>query len=65
VAVILLALLGLLAPHISALALGGCAAAVVVGVTVADRVLQSDRDTDTPEHPRESHSTGRNAASAM
>jgi low temperature requirement protein LtrA len=42
VAVIALALLGLLAPHISALALGVCVAAVVVGVAVADRLLQEE-----------------------
>jgi len=34
-----LGLLGLLAPHASALALGSCAAAVVIGVAVADRLL--------------------------
>jgi low temperature requirement protein LtrA len=44
VAIIALALLGLLAPHISALALGVCAAAVVVGVAVADRLLQEESD---------------------
>lgn len=37
VAIIVLALLGLLAPHISSLALGICAAVVVIGVAVADR----------------------------
>jgi low temperature requirement protein LtrA len=36
VALIAIAVLGLLAPHISALELGSCAAAVVVGVAVAD-----------------------------
>jgi low temperature requirement protein LtrA len=36
VAVVVLALLGLAAPHVSALALSACAAAVVVGVAVAD-----------------------------
>jgi low temperature requirement protein LtrA len=50
VAIILLALLGLLAPHISALALGVCAAAIVVGVAMADRLLRLDVDTDGP-HP--------------
>jgi low temperature requirement protein LtrA len=50
VAIILLALLGLLAPHVSALALGICAVTVVVGVAVTDRLLQSDIDTNTP-HP--------------
>jgi low temperature requirement protein LtrA len=48
VAIILLALLGLLAPHVSALALGICAAAVVIGVAVTDRIRQSDVDPDTP-----------------
>jgi low temperature requirement protein LtrA len=42
VAIITLALLGLLAPYISALALGVCAAAIVVGVAVADRLLQEE-----------------------
>jgi low temperature requirement protein LtrA len=36
--VTVLALLGLLAPHVSVLALAACAAAVVVGVVVADRL---------------------------
>jgi low temperature requirement protein LtrA len=36
--VIVLALLGLAAPHLSAVALGGCAAAVVVAVATADYV---------------------------
>jgi low temperature requirement protein LtrA len=35
-ALVVLALLGLAAPHLSALALGGCAAGVVVAVAVAD-----------------------------
>lgn len=35
-AVVLIALLGLLAPHVTALVLSGCAAAVLVGVVVAD-----------------------------
>jgi hypothetical protein len=38
VAVGVLALLGLAAPHVSALALSACAAAVVIGVAVADHV---------------------------
>jgi low temperature requirement protein LtrA len=50
VAIILLALLGLVAPHISALALGVCAAAVIDGVAAANRLLQSDVITDSP-HP--------------
>ena len=53
VAILALALLGLLAPHVSALALGVCAAAVVVGVAVADRLLlsrQSDAVSNEP-HP--------------
>jgi low temperature requirement protein LtrA len=50
VAIILLALLGLPASHISALALGVCVAAVVVGVAVADRLLPSDAVWDEP-HP--------------
>jgi low temperature requirement protein LtrA len=48
VAIIVLALLGLLAPHLSALALGVCAATVVVGVAVADRLLRLDVETDRP-----------------
>lgn len=55
-AIIVLALLGLLAPHVSppvsALALGIGAAAVVVGVAVADRLYQSGVDTNTP-HPEQ------------
>jgi low temperature requirement protein LtrA len=47
VAVGVLALLGLAAPHVSAMTLSGCAAAVVLGVTVADRVGQV-RDGDGP-----------------
>jgi low temperature requirement protein LtrA len=50
VAISVLALLGLLAPHVSALALGICAAAVLVGVAVTDRLRQSDVDRNTP-HP--------------
>jgi low temperature requirement protein LtrA len=40
IAIITLALLGLVAPHISALALGIYAATVVIGVAVADRLLE-------------------------
>jgi low temperature requirement protein LtrA len=56
VAIILLAALGLLAPHVSALALGICAVTVVVGVAVTDRLWQLDVDTDTShlEHTKES-----------
>lgn len=50
VAIILLAMLGLLVPYVSALALGICAAVVLVGVAGTDRVRQSDGDTDMP-HP--------------
>jgi hypothetical protein len=55
VAIIALALLGLLAPRVSALELGICAVTVVVGVSATDRFLQSDVDTNTPrpEHTRE------------
>jgi low temperature requirement protein LtrA len=55
VAIIVLALLGLLAPHVSALALGICAVAVVVGVAVTDRIYQPDIDTNTPypQHAKE------------
>jgi low temperature requirement protein LtrA len=49
-AIIVLALLGLLAPHVSALELGICAVTVVVGVAVADRLFRLGVDTDTP-HP--------------
>ena len=37
-AVAVLGLLGLLAPHVSALIIGGCAAAVVVAVAAADQL---------------------------
>jgi hypothetical protein len=46
-AIVLLALLGLLAPHVSALILGGCAAAVVVAVAIADQVTVA-----APDRPR-------------
>jgi low temperature requirement protein LtrA len=55
VAIIVLALLGLLAPHVSALALGICVAAVVVGVAVADWLRQSDVDTNRPHTPHPEH----------
>jgi len=44
VAVAVLALLGLAAPHVSALALSACAAAVVIGVAVADHVQDPGED---------------------
>jgi low temperature requirement protein LtrA len=47
VAIGVLALLALVAPHVSAVTLSGCAAAVVVGVTVADRIGQVPGD-DAP-----------------
>ena len=55
VAIIVLALLGLLAPHVSALALGICAVAVAVGVAVTDRLYQPGIDTNTPypQHAKE------------
>jgi hypothetical protein len=55
VVIIALALLGLLAPHFAALALSVRAAAVVVGVAVADRLLPSDVISNEPhlEHPKE------------
>ncbi len=46
-AIMLLALLGLLAPHVSALILGGCAAAVVVAVAIADQFTAA-----APDGPR-------------
>jgi len=46
IAVAVLALLGLAAPHISALALSACAAAVVIAVAVADRVQRGDAAED-------------------
>ncbi len=48
--VVVLALLGLAAPHVSALALGACAAAVVVAVAVIDYVQRSGAvaGTDSP-----------------
>jgi low temperature requirement protein LtrA len=53
VAIIVLALLGLLAPHVSALALGVCATTVAVGVAVADRLLEIGVITSRshPAHP--------------
>jgi hypothetical protein len=55
VAIIGLALLGLLAPNVSALALGVCAVVVVVGVVATDRHYPPDIDTNTPypEHPKD------------
>jgi low temperature requirement protein LtrA len=50
VAISVLALLGLLAPRVSALALGICAITIVVGVAVTDRLRQEDVNTNTP-HP--------------
>jgi low temperature requirement protein LtrA len=46
IAVAVLALLGLAAPHVSALALSACAAAVVIAVAVADRVQHGDASED-------------------
>ena len=43
-AIALLALLGLPAPHVSALILGGCAAAVVVAVAIADQFTNAAPD---------------------
>jgi hypothetical protein len=40
-ALVVLGLLGLLVPHVPALALSSCAAAVVVGVCVADSVART------------------------
>jgi low temperature requirement protein LtrA len=55
VALILLALLGLLAPHVSALALGVRTVAVVVGVGVADQLHLRQVEVVTngshPAHP--------------
>ena len=42
----MLALLGLAAPHVSALALSACAAAVVIAVAVTDRVQHDDAAED-------------------
>ena len=44
-ALAVLALLGLAAPHISALALGACAAAVVIAVAAIDYVQRSGADS--------------------
>jgi len=55
VAVVALALLGLLAPHVSALALGVCAATVVVGVAVADRFLPSRQSDTISNEPHPAH----------
>src|SRR5258708_34963359 len=51
VALTVLASLGLLAPHVSALALGVCATAVVVGGAVADRLFRLGVDKGTPPAP--------------
>ena len=49
VALIAIALLGLLAPRVSALALSSCAAAVVVGVAAADYIqLRRQATTGVP-----------------
>lgn len=50
VAIIVLALLGLLAPHVSALALGICVVMVIIAVAVADRLHQFAILTNVP-HP--------------
>jgi low temperature requirement protein LtrA len=47
-AIVILGLLGLLASHVSAIALSACAAAVVVGVCVADQLMRPAA-TATPE----------------
>jgi low temperature requirement protein LtrA len=49
VAIVVLGLLGVLAPHVSALVLSICTAAVVVGVAVTDRLLPLDVDTNGPQ----------------
>jgi low temperature requirement protein LtrA len=57
IAVMLLAALGLLASHVSALVLGICAGTVVVGVALTDRLRQSEDVTShmpRPEYTRES-----------
>jgi len=46
IALAVLALLGLAAPHVSALALSACAAAVVIAVAVTDRVQHDDAAED-------------------
>src|SRR5260370_19545672 len=55
IAIIVLALLGLLAPRGSALALGICAAAVVIGGSATHRLRRSVAHTNTPppKHPKE------------
>jgi low temperature requirement protein LtrA len=49
VAIVVLAVLGLLAPHVSALVLSIGTAAVVVGVAVTDRLLPWDVETKRPQ----------------
>jgi low temperature requirement protein LtrA len=48
--VVVLALLGLAAPHLSAVALGGCAATVVLAVAASDYRRRGDTEPDR-EHP--------------
>jgi low temperature requirement protein LtrA len=48
-ALVVLALLGLLVPHVTALVLSACAAATVVGVAAADFVLGRQDHSDTAE----------------
>jgi low temperature requirement protein LtrA len=50
-AVAMLALLGLAAPHVPALALGGCAAAAVLAVVVADYVTRPRRPAGAGREP--------------
>ncbi|HEX6123130.1 MAG TPA: low temperature requirement protein A, partial [Ktedonobacterales bacterium] len=53
-AILALGLLGLLAPHVSALVLGCCAVVVVVAVAVSDRLLYlSTTSAESPAEPME------------
>ena len=48
-AIVILALLGLLAPHVAAIGLGGAAAAVLIAVAVSDRLRPARMDTQSAD----------------
>jgi low temperature requirement protein LtrA len=54
-AILVLALLWLLVPHVHALALGSCAAGVVVAVAVSDRLLSYGSAADEAGAREEAH----------
>ncbi|MEA2145333.1 MAG: hypothetical protein QOG59_920, partial [Solirubrobacteraceae bacterium] len=48
-AIVMLALLGFLAPHISAIGLGGCAAVVLAALAASDRLMPAPVDAQTAD----------------